>query len=117
MFCFGRAILSFPSATKMVFLQQCYDVFVSAGFPVKEAALAFNTVAGWMTGVVRSEMTLMPALAAQENQFTKEDVPPEFHGVVDFMDCCNAWTPTQRVEAGLDTLLAGFEKELADKGW
>jgi AcrR family transcriptional regulator len=106
-----------PSVTKMLFLQQCYDVFVSAGFPVKEAALAFNTVAGWMTGVVRSEMTLMKALSEQGNPFKKDEVPPEFHGVIDFMDCCNAWTPMQRVDAGFNTLLAGLEKELADKGW
>jgi AcrR family transcriptional regulator len=106
-----------PSVTKMLFLQQCYEVFVSAGFPVNEAALAFNTVAGWMTGVVRSELTLMRALFEQGASFAKDDVPEEFHGVLDFMECCNAWTPVERVEAGFNTLLAGFEQELARKGW
>lgn len=106
-----------PSVTKMLFMQQCYDLFVTAGFPVREAALAFNTVASWLMGAVRSEQTLMKALAENGNGFTKDDVPEEFHGVIDFMDCCNAWSPIERMEAGFETVLAGLEDELADPSW
>jgi len=106
-----------PSVTHMLFMQQCYELFVTAGYPVREAALAFNTVAGWMTGVVRSELTLMKALTEQGSAFTKDDVPPELHSVIDFMDCCTTWTPTERMEAGFNTVLAGLEQELANPSW
>lgn len=106
-----------PSVTKMLFFQQCYDLFVTAGYPVREAALAFNTVASWLMGTVRSEQTLMVALAENGNGFTKEDVPEEFHGTIDFMDCCNAWSPVERLEAGLNTIFAGLEAELANPSW
>lgn len=106
-----------PSATKMLFLQQCYEVFVHAGYPVKEAALAFNTVAGWMTGVVRSELGLMGALEETGVPFSRDDVPEEFHPTIEFMECCNAWTAQQRLDAGFNTLMSGLEKELAEAAW
>ncbi|MFT7475910.1 MAG: hypothetical protein ACI81L_002856, partial [Verrucomicrobiales bacterium] len=28
-----------------------------------------------------------------------------------------AWTAEERLEAGFNTLLSGFEKELAENGW
>ncbi len=106
-----------PSATKLLFLQQCYDIFVKAGFPVKEAALAFNTVAGWMAGVVRSELGLMRALDETGAPFALDDVPEEFHPTIEFMECCNAWTAEQRLDAGFNTLMAGLEIELAAAAW
>lgn len=106
-----------PSITKVFFLQQCFEVFVTAGYPTKEAALAFNTVAGWMTGMVHSELTLMRQLQEDGVPFTREDVPEEFHGAIEFMECCTAWTADQRLHAGFNTLIAGFEKELADRSW
>lgn len=105
------------SITKVTFLHRCYEVFVTAGYPVREAALAFNTVAAWMTGVVRSEIVLMPAMLEMGVPFDPEDVPEEFHGVLTFMECCQAWSPEERFRVGFDTLLAGFEKELAEKRW
>lgn len=106
-----------PSITKVFFLQQCFEVFVAAGYPTKEAALAFNTVAGWMTGMVHSELTMMRQLQENGVPFTREDVPEEFHGAIEFMECCTAWTADQRLHAGFDTLIAGFEKELTDRSW
>lgn len=106
-----------PSITKVFFLQQCFEVFVTAGYPTKEAALAFNTVAGWMTGMVHSELTLMRQLQENGIPFDRDDVPEEFHGAIEFMECCAAWTADQRLHAGFNTLLAGFEKELAEKAW
>lgn len=104
-----------PSVTKMLFLQQSYELFVAAGYPLKEAALAFNTVASWLTGTVRSELTLMRQLEENGIPFTPDDVPEEFHGVIAFMEACTAWTAEQRLEAGFNTLLAGLEKELAEQ--
>lgn len=106
-----------PSITKVFFLQQCFELFVSAGYPVKEAALAFNTVASWMTGFVHSELTLMRQLQEDGVPFTREDVPEEFHGAIEFMECCTAWTSDERLHAGFNTLISGFEKELNDEGW
>jgi AcrR family transcriptional regulator len=106
-----------PSITKMIFLQQCYEVFVKAGYPTKEAALAFNTIAGWMTGVVHSELSIMRDLQENGIPFSRDDVPEEFHAAIEFMESCTAWTTAQRLEAGFATLLAGFEQELRDRGW
>ena len=106
-----------PSITKLFFLQKCYEMFVKAGYPAKEAALAFNTVAGWMTGMVHSELSLMRLLQENGVPFTRDDVPEEFHGAIEFMECCTAWTAEQRLEAGFSTLLSGFENELADNAW
>ena len=106
-----------PSITKVLFLQQCFEVFVTAGYPTKHAALAFNTVAGWMTGMVHSELTLMRQLQENGVPFAREDVPEEFHGAIEFMECCTAWTADQRLRAGFDTLVSGFEKELAERPW
>lgn len=105
------------SITKVLFLQQCYELFVTAGYPTKEAALAFNTVASWMTGYVRSELTVMRKLHEDGVVFTREDVPEEFHGALDFMESCIAWTPEQRLCAGFDTIMDGLERELEDRGW
>jgi TetR/AcrR family tetracycline transcriptional repressor len=106
-----------PSITKLFFLQKCYEMFVGAGYPAKEAALAFNTVAGWMSGTVHSELTLMRQLQENGIPFTRDDVPEEFHGAIEFMECCTAWTAEERLEAGFNTLLSGFEQELAEKNW
>ncbi|MFT7475478.1 MAG: TetR/AcrR family tetracycline transcriptional repressor [Verrucomicrobiales bacterium] len=106
-----------PSITKLFFLQECYEIFVGAGYPPKEAALAFNTVAGWMTGTVHSELTLMRQLQENGIPFTRDDVSEEFYGAIEFMECCTAWTAEERLEAGFNTLLSGFEKELAENGW
>ena len=106
-----------PSITKLFFLQKCYEMFVGAGYPAKEAALAFNTVAGWLTGMVHSELTLMRQLQENGIPFTRDDVPEEFHGAIEFMESCTAWSAEERLEAGFDTLLLGFESELAEKGW
>ena len=106
-----------PSITKVLFLQRCFEVFVLAGYPTKEAALAFNTASSWLTGFVRSELTLMRDLDEQGISFTRDDVPEEFHGAIEFMECCTAWTPDQRLHAGYDLLIAGFERELAEANW
>jgi TetR/AcrR family tetracycline transcriptional repressor len=106
-----------PSVTKMLFLQQCYEVFVKAGYPTKEAALAFNTIAGWMTGTVHSELSIMIDLQQNGVPFSRDDVPEEFHGAIDFMECCTAWTSKERLDAGFSVLIAGFEQELHDRGW
>lgn len=106
-----------PSITKVLFLQRCYDLFVEAGFPTKEAALAFNTVASWMTGYVRSELTMMRRLSEEGQMFSRDDVPEEFHGAIAFMECCLAWTPEQRLEAGFETVISGLERELTTMGW
>ena len=106
-----------PSITKVFFLQQCFELLVAAGYPTKEAALSFNTLASWMTGFVRSELTIMKQLQEQGTGFSREDVPEEFHGALDFMECCTAWTTQERFDAGFKTLLSGFERELSDRGW
>ncbi len=106
-----------PSITKVFFLQKCFEIFVRAGYPTREAALAFNTVASWMTGFVHSELTLMRQLEEAGVPFTREDVPEEFHGAIEFMECCTAWTSDERLHAGFNTLISGFEKELVDRGW
>ena len=106
-----------PSITKVLFLQQCFDIFVSAGYPTKEAALVFNTVASWLTGFVHSELTMMRELTENGVPFTRDDVPEEFHGAIEFMECCTAWSVEERLHAGFDLLIAGIEKELAESDW
>lgn len=106
-----------PSITKVLFLQQCYELFVTAGYPTKEAALAFNTIASWLTGFVHSELTLMQDLEANGSPFAMDDVPKEFHSTIAFMECCTAWTHEERLRAGTDLLIAGFEVELATNNW
>lgn len=106
-----------PSITKVLFLQQCFEIFVTAGYPTKHAALAFNTVAGWLTGMVHSELTLMRQLQENGVPFAREDVPEEFHGAIEFMESCVAWTSDQRLHAGFDTLITGLEQELAEHSW
>ncbi len=106
-----------PSITKVLFLQKCYDLLVLAGYPTKEAALAFNTVASWMTGYVRSELTMMKRLAEEGQVLSREDVPEEFHGAIDFVDCCLSWTPEQRLQAGFETVFSGLDRELEIRGW
>lgn len=106
-----------PSITKVLFLQQCFELFVAAGYPTKNAALAFNTVAGWLTGMVHSELTLMRQLQENGVPFAREDVPEEFHGAIEFMESCTAWTADQRLHAGFDTLITGLEQELAERSW
>lgn len=100
------------SLTKLRFLHCCFEIYVSAGFPVKQAALAFNTTAAWLTGTVRSEVTIMAQLADRRVPFSKEDLPSEFHSVVDFMEACNASTTQERLESGFNTLIAGLRSEL-----
>ena len=106
-----------PSITKVFFLQKCYELFVGAGYPTKEAALAFNTVASWMTGFVHSELTMMKQLQESGVPFAREDVPEEFHGAIEFMECCTAWTADERLRAGFETVISGFEKELHERNW
>lgn len=106
-----------PSITKVFFLQKCFEIFVTAGYPTREAALAFNTVASWMTGFVRSELTLMRQLEETGVPFARDDVPEEFHGAIEFMECCTAWTSDERLHAGFNTLISGFERELAERNW
>ena len=106
-----------PSVTKLLFLQACFDLFVAAGYPTKEAALAFGTVASWMTGFVHDEQTYMFHLREHGIPFTREDVPEEFHGAIEFMECCSVWSAEERLEASFSTLLAGWEKELEENGW
>ena len=106
-----------PSVTKLFFMQACYELFVEAGYPTKEAALAFGTIASWMTGFVRDEQTIMKQLRENGIQFTREDVPEEFHGAIEFMESCCSWTANDRLESSFNTLIAGFEKELSDNGW
>lgn len=106
-----------PSITKVLFLQQCYDLFVVAGYPTREAALAFNTVASWMTGYVRSELTMMRRMAEDGQQLSRDDVPEEFHGAIDFIECCVGWTPGERLHAGFEVVISGLENELEANGW
>lgn len=106
-----------PSITKVLFLQKCYELFVTAGYPTKEAALAFNTIASWLTGFVHSELTLMRDLEDNGVPFDLDDVPEEFHSTIAFMECCTAWTAEQRLHAGTDLLIAGFEAELTNSNW
>ncbi len=106
-----------PSGTKVEFLHQCYRVFVKAGYPIREAALAFNTVSSWLLGAVRSELGLMRTLDEQGVRVTKDDVPEEFHDTVDFMQSCLSWTPQERLESGFRTVIAGVEQELDNPTW
>lgn len=103
------------SGVKVIFLQRCYEIFVKAGFPLDDAALAFNTVSSWLTGVVRFELSIMLNLAAQDQQLAHEDVPEEFHDAIDFLDSCMSWTAKDRLDAGFKTFIAGIEQQLSTK--
>jgi AcrR family transcriptional regulator len=102
-----------PSLVKVSFLQQCFDIFRSAGMEATDAALAFGTVSAWLTGTVRAELGLMRQLSEQGHQISREDVPAEMLGAVDFMDACISQTPDERLAAGFATLMAGLQHQLS----
>ena len=43
----------------------------------------------------------------------REDLPEDLREVVDFTQACIAWTPAQRFDYGLETVLAGLEWRLS----
>jgi TetR/AcrR family tetracycline transcriptional repressor len=102
-----------PSPVKYLFLSKCYGIFTKAGFDTKAAAVAFDTAASWVIGAIRQEMGLMADLAARHVP-DAADLPPELKGVVDFATACLAWTPGQRFEYGLETMVAGLEWRLSN---
>ncbi len=101
-----------PSQVKYVFLARCYGIFTKAGFDTKSAAVAFDTSASWVIGAIRQEMGTMADLA-RGDRAVAADIPPELEGVKDFTEACLAWTPEQRFEHGLETVMAGLEWRLA----
>ena len=105
-----------PSSVKYVFLERCYSIFTRAGFDTKEAAVAFDISASWVIGAIRQELGLMADLEAMGGTTVpREDLPAELQPVVDFTQACIAWTPAQRFDYGLDTVLAGLEWRLAQR--
>lgn len=105
-----------PAPVKHVFLQRCYSIFTRAGFDTKEAAVAFDMSASWVIGAIRQELGLMADLEAiGGSMVSREELPPELRDVVDFTQACIAWTPAQRFDYGLDTVLAGLEWRLAQR--
>lgn len=105
-----------PAPVKYVFLQRCYSIFMSAGFDTKEAAVAFDMSASWVIGAIRQELGLMADLERiGGTTVPREELPEDLREVVDFTDACLAWTPTQRFDYGLDTVLAGLEWRLAQR--
>ena len=102
-----------PSPVKYEFLSRCYAIFTKAGFDTKEAAVAFNISAAWVTGAINQELGLMADLEAMgTDRDAIADMPHELQEVVDFTEACLAWTPTQRFDYGLETVLAGLEWRL-----
>ncbi|MGI9607065.1 MAG: TetR/AcrR family transcriptional regulator C-terminal domain-containing protein [Acidimicrobiales bacterium] len=101
------------AGSKIAFLQRCHDVFVKAGFSTVDAALEFNTVASWLTGAIRSELGIMRKLE-EMGPISREDVPEDYYGAVDFMQSCLAWSADERFEHGFRTVLAGIEQHLRD---
>jgi len=102
------------SPVKYEFLARCYSIFTKAGFDTKTAALAFDISASWVVGAIRQEVGLMAQLEAHGQPLSRSELPPELQGVVDFTNACLAWSPTQRFEFGLETVVAGLERRLAD---
>ena len=101
-----------PSPVKYVFLAKCYGIFTKAGFDTKSAAVAFDTAASWVIGALRQEMGMMADLEAR-GEPDLDHLPEDLQGVVDFTSACLAWTPQQRFDFGLETMLAGLEWRLA----
>ncbi len=103
-----------PAAVKFVFLQRCYSIFTRAGFDTKEAAVAFDISASWVIGAIRQELGLMADLEELGGTTVpRESLPEHLQEVVDFKQACIAWTPAQRFDYGLETVLAGLEWRLA----
>lgn len=101
-----------PSPVKYLFLSKCYGIFTAAGFDTKAAAVAFDTAASWVIGAIRQEMGLMADLE-RRGSLHVDDLPDELQGVVEFTAACLAWTPQQRFDHGLETMLAGLEWRLS----
>ena len=102
-----------PSPVKYVFLSKCYGIFTKAGFETKFAALALDTAASWVIGAIRQEMGMMADLVAHPLP-DAADLPPELQGALEFSVACLTWTPRQRFEYGLETMLGGLEWRLAN---
>ncbi len=102
-----------PTTTRLEFLRSCYEVFCAAGFPTKEAALAFEAVASWVTGSVRMEIGMMARLVQDPQVLERHEVAEELRDTFDFMSACAAWTPEQHFAFGFETLMDGLEKRLA----
>lgn len=102
-----------PSRVKYEFLARCFGIFTSAGFDTKEAAVAFDISASWALGAIRQELGLMADLERMGGgMVAREDLPEDYQPVVDFTEACLAWTPEQRFDYGLETVLAGLEVRL-----
>jgi TetR/AcrR family tetracycline transcriptional repressor len=101
-----------PSPVKFMFLARCYEIFTKAGFDTKAAAVAFDTAASWVIGAIRQEMGMMADLARRDPA-ELADIPAELQGLNDFTTACLAWTPQQRFDHGMETIMAGLEWRLA----
>ncbi len=101
---------------KYRFLERCHRVLTKAGFNTKEAGLAFDMVASWVLGAIRQEMGTMASLATEAVQPDSRDdrqwLPSELQEVVDFVEASSAWTPDQRFEFGIATVISGLESHL-----
>ena len=102
-----------PGQTRLEFMRTCYELLRSAGFPTKEAALAFDTAASWLVGSVRLAVGLMAEITDGGVTVDRANLPEEFQGTYDFMAACIAWTPDQRFEHGFATSIDGLEHRLA----
>ncbi|MEE9414037.1 MAG: TetR/AcrR family transcriptional regulator C-terminal domain-containing protein [Acidimicrobiales bacterium] len=102
-----------PTQTRIDFLQSCYELFRRAGFSLKQAALAFDMTASWVTGAVRFEIGLMAGLAETDTDLDRSQVPKHLLDAFDFMTACDAWTPDQRFDFGFDTIMDGLSSQLS----
>ncbi len=98
-----------PSTVKYVFLEKCYRIFTKAGFDTKQAALAFDTGASWVVGSIHQEFGVNEGLP---EVVPRDQLPAELVHVADFSEACAAWTPEQRFDFGLNTVIAGLEAQL-----
>lgn len=93
-------------------LAACMQLFTDAGFTLEQAVAAFQAAAGWLTGTVTQEITMMASLA-QGDGFADDEVPPELRSLVDFTRVCIDVDPELRFHNGLEIVIAGIEQRLA----
>ena len=100
-----------PSSLQFVFHERVWQIFTKAGFPTKEAGLAFDSVASWVVGVVRQDLGTMSTMF-DEDPADHAILTSHERDVADFTAAVAAWTPEQRFDFGLDTLILGLEAQL-----
>jgi AcrR family transcriptional regulator len=95
-------------------LAACMELFTEAGFTLEHAVAAFQAAAGWLTGTVTQEITMMASLV-QGDGFADDEVPPELRSLVDFKRVCIEVDPELRFHNGLEIVIAGIEQCLAPR--